>query len=806
MVLTNKEIWLKQDRLKAFKKILIKRRLAEVELFPTELVTNGDFSTDSDWTKGIGWTISDGKAIATSVVDTTLSQNINMQIGSRYKITVEISKYEAGTLNILAGNESISIAIVADGVYSVDLRALGNTTLYFKGSNGYIANIDNVSVKLIKEYENDWLDISKYLFLNSINTITQKLPNNLYEFGEVRIGNATFTFKNLHGEMSDENNLNSIFHNKYIRHNSLIQVIEGFVDFLTDPENPEQIENEIFQGFIDDKTAKTNDNDTESFSAKSLVSILETITIEELGILTKTNVNELVYEILNRGQFTKFFDIKQDLINAGYNTQLINISLIPNDITVLELLKKLAFGHSIFFVKNNTFFFKPAEPTSVIKHTFLKDPEKKLRVYDFNQGSKNVIENWFWEETNIKSLSKKEKFKTFKNINIDFIDDTTQRQNLLNHIREKTENPNLTFKIDLPFYPSAEFFDLIRIRRQEKLDSTGGFILDESKLDIDKLGQVLGALKFSEKSFYFIIGIMHIGVKTTLIVQEINSLEIPSIGDDFADLKMAFGNSLLKKDYGSYCVDIRRNNITDTATDEGFNEVWNAELRRKKIDIYYIDKFLNPKDFVSTLLLNDSSDTGYIEKLYDQSGNAKHITQSTFANQPIYNKTSTRFGFNGLDKLFQETSFSELSILNSFSVYTDLYINDSTTSQIVFNNRINASNLISLHIENNLLKISIYNGSIYSKSGNIATGFNYINIIWDFDTLTLRLFINGKEQIGNLAATLPTINDSFSFGALLNSPNTLFFNGDFETMLIFGKSLTDTEIQTLNLYGEQKNG
>ena len=40
-----------------------------------ELVTNGDFATDSDWTKGTGWSISGGKAIYTGTANASLNQS-----------------------------------------------------------------------------------------------------------------------------------------------------------------------------------------------------------------------------------------------------------------------------------------------------------------------------------------------------------------------------------------------------------------------------------------------------------------------------------------------------------------------------------------------------------------------------------------------------------------------------------------------------------------------------------------------------------------------------------------------------------
>jgi hypothetical protein len=45
--------------------------------YGAELVTNGTFDTDSDWTKGTGWTISGGAASKVTGVSSGLNQAIS---------------------------------------------------------------------------------------------------------------------------------------------------------------------------------------------------------------------------------------------------------------------------------------------------------------------------------------------------------------------------------------------------------------------------------------------------------------------------------------------------------------------------------------------------------------------------------------------------------------------------------------------------------------------------------------------------------------------------------------------------------
>ena len=114
----------------------------------SELITNGDFATDSDWTKGTGITISNGQANFTGVSGQYLSQDM-LTSGKSYKLTFNVTDYTSGTLTIFGGsgnNISSIFPVNSTGIYTgIFISGGTNNRLYF-GST-FIGSIDNVSVK-----------------------------------------------------------------------------------------------------------------------------------------------------------------------------------------------------------------------------------------------------------------------------------------------------------------------------------------------------------------------------------------------------------------------------------------------------------------------------------------------------------------------------------------------------------------------------------------------------------------------------------------------------------------------------------
>ena len=118
------------------------------DLVGSELVTNGDFATDSDWTKGTGWTITGGTANKTTSDNTSLHQTITTVVGQTYLVS--------GDVTVASGSAGVRVYVEAafsdyfnGGIFQHSFVASGTSTiLYFNGGSFNGGSIDNISVRL----------------------------------------------------------------------------------------------------------------------------------------------------------------------------------------------------------------------------------------------------------------------------------------------------------------------------------------------------------------------------------------------------------------------------------------------------------------------------------------------------------------------------------------------------------------------------------------------------------------------------------------------------------------------------------
>ena len=117
----------------------------DFEQIGVEEVTNGDFETDSDWTKGTGWTIANGKATVTNSTVNSIYQDI-LDTSKIYKATFEITDITSGSLRIGIGI-NFSDYFTETGTYTYYGKPTTDGLLRINPSSGTNASIDNVSVK-----------------------------------------------------------------------------------------------------------------------------------------------------------------------------------------------------------------------------------------------------------------------------------------------------------------------------------------------------------------------------------------------------------------------------------------------------------------------------------------------------------------------------------------------------------------------------------------------------------------------------------------------------------------------------------
>lgn len=110
---------------------------------------NGDFATDTIWTKGAGWTISGGTGVA-SAISAALSQPISGLVqGNTYAVKYTITRTAGSLRPSIDGTNGTSRS--ASGTYTDNIVAGAGGVLSFTGT-GFTGTIDNVTVIGVGSY------------------------------------------------------------------------------------------------------------------------------------------------------------------------------------------------------------------------------------------------------------------------------------------------------------------------------------------------------------------------------------------------------------------------------------------------------------------------------------------------------------------------------------------------------------------------------------------------------------------------------------------------------------------------------
>ena len=159
------------------------------EYLGAELTTNGGFDTDSDWTKGGGWTITGGEANANNIGSSYLFQTIsNLVVGKTYSVTYTITSYTTGDVVSGIGNllGSRGTTRNAAGTYTDIITFDTNTSNKYFGvfaNNNFTGKIDNIS---IKEFVNADFDFDRNSTGTRVNEdyLIEDVPYNLLRHSE----------------------------------------------------------------------------------------------------------------------------------------------------------------------------------------------------------------------------------------------------------------------------------------------------------------------------------------------------------------------------------------------------------------------------------------------------------------------------------------------------------------------------------------------------------------------------------------------------------------------------------------------
>lgn len=131
----------------------------------SELVTNGDFSSDSDWTKGTGWTISGGTATHGTGSESDIEQTVSITEDVYYRVEFDVSNRTAGSLTPKVGGTSGTAVTSNTTDEKETIRAGSGSLLEFTATSDFDGDLDNVSLKEITDMDElaDSLDSRTYV-------------------------------------------------------------------------------------------------------------------------------------------------------------------------------------------------------------------------------------------------------------------------------------------------------------------------------------------------------------------------------------------------------------------------------------------------------------------------------------------------------------------------------------------------------------------------------------------------------------------------------------------------------------------
>lgn len=113
----------------------------------SELVVNGAFAADTNWTKGTGWTIAAGVAHHSTGTGGSITEAIGV-IGNWYRMVWTMLNRTAGTLFGFLGATQPT-GRTGNNTFTESGRQTSSTALGINSSSTGVADIDNMSAKLI---------------------------------------------------------------------------------------------------------------------------------------------------------------------------------------------------------------------------------------------------------------------------------------------------------------------------------------------------------------------------------------------------------------------------------------------------------------------------------------------------------------------------------------------------------------------------------------------------------------------------------------------------------------------------------
>lgn len=140
----NGDVLIINRALTAAEKALVTRVMAwNVPTLGSNLVVNGTFLADTDWTKGTGWSISD-TAIKSAGTASNLTQTMGVS-GNQYRVIADITR-TAGTVGAYNGTSQMGATAATKTAAKYAMKTT-STAIGFRGDASFAGTVDNAVIQ-----------------------------------------------------------------------------------------------------------------------------------------------------------------------------------------------------------------------------------------------------------------------------------------------------------------------------------------------------------------------------------------------------------------------------------------------------------------------------------------------------------------------------------------------------------------------------------------------------------------------------------------------------------------------------------
>lgn len=310
------------------------------------------------------------------------------------------------------------------------------------------------------DLEADFTEITKYVDLNSIASLTQSLDNTEYDIGIVRNSTLNLKCENNGGLFSTPDIPESFF--RFKRSDSIIRVTWDSDDpllcgFCNAGEVDLAEELTLFEGLLnDDATSDATKGQLVSFQVFGYESLLSRVNVPFSAISNGDLISEVLYALFNQSPITDFVTVSQVNIVPSTDVTIDAIASLENKKVSDILSDLLLLANSVLYIDvDNVLYVSNREPDATVDFEFYGQgsnlgSENIVDMTEIKTGVNRVINSVAWKDAGIivQDAGSINTYETRqKEISSDLLTDSSKRTTVLRGILSEFLAPKKEMKL-----------------------------------------------------------------------------------------------------------------------------------------------------------------------------------------------------------------------------------------------------------------------------------------------------------------------------------------------------------------------